>query len=105
VDLSSHLFAATFVLALTGLVVVTNQIHKWAHIARTGEPVPAAVTWLQGRGVILSPSHHEVHHTPPHASHYCITSGVTNPFLTRIRFWPALLRACRFVGFRSAAGP
>jgi hypothetical protein len=105
VDLSSHLFAATFVLALTGLVVVTNQIHKWAHIARTGEPVPAAVTWLQDRGVILSPSHHEVHHTPPHASHYCITSGVTNPFLTRIGFWPALLRACRFVGFRSAAGP
>ena len=35
-------------LALTGLVVVTNQIHKWAHIARIGEPVPAAVTWLQG---------------------------------------------------------
>lgn len=105
VDVDEHLFVGTFVLALTGLVIVTNQIHKWAHIARIGEPVPALVAWLQARGAILSPSHHQIHHTPPHESHYCITSGITNPFLTRIGFWPALMRGCRFVGRRLPGSP
>ncbi|WP_426572036.1 fatty acid desaturase CarF family protein [Aquihabitans sp. McL0605] len=105
VDVDEHLFAATFVLALTGLVIVTNQIHKWAHIARIGEPVPASVGWLQRRGVILSPEHHDIHHTPPHESHYCITSGVTNPFLTRIGFWPVLMRGCRAVGRHLPGSP
>ncbi|MCU1371193.1 MAG: transrane protein [Ilumatobacteraceae bacterium] len=105
VDIDQHLFVGTFVLALTGLVIVTNQIHKWAHIARIGEPVPAPVRWLQRHGVILSAEHHEIHHTPPHESHYCITSGITNPFLTRIGFWPVLMRGCRVVGRRFAGSP
>lgn len=105
VDVDQHLYLGTFVLALTGLVVVTNQIHKWAHLARIGEPVPAAVRRLQRHGVILSAEHHEIHHTPPHESHYCITSGITNPFLTRIGFWPVLMRSCRFVGRHVAGSP
>lgn len=103
-DVGSHLFLSAFLLALLGFVVVTNQIHKWAHMAE----VPAAVRWLQRHQLVLSPAHHRVHHTPPYRSHYCITSGVTNPVLTRIGFWPALLRACRwlgrFVGGSPAAG-
>lgn len=105
VDIDAHLFLGTFVLVLVGLVVVTNQIHKWAHIARIGEPVPAPVAWLQRRGLILSADHHEIHHTPPHESHYCITSGITNPFLTRIGFWPVLMRACRSIGRHLAGSP
>ena len=98
VDIGAHLFVGTFVLSLICLVIVTNQIHKWAHIARIGEPVPAVVGWLQRRSVILSAEHHEIHHTPPHESHYCITSGITNPFLTRVGFWPALMGFCRWSG-------
>lgn len=105
VDIAQHLFVGTFVLALVALVIVTNQIHKWAHIARIGEPVPAPVRWLQARGVILSADHHDIHHTSPYDSHYCITSGVTNPFLTRIGFWPVLMSGCRRVGRRLAGSP
>ncbi|MCU1496790.1 MAG: carotenoid synthesis regulator CarF [Acidimicrobiales bacterium] len=93
-DVTSHLFLAPFLLALLVFVVLTNQIHKWAHTAE----VPGAVRWLQHRKVVLAPEHHRVHHTFPYDSHYCITSGVTNPFLTRIGFWPALVRVCRWLG-------
>lgn len=93
-DVADHLFLASFLVALTCCVLVTNQIHKWAHL----DEVSPAVRWLQRRGVVLSPEHHAVHHTPPYASHYCITSGITNPVLTRIGFWPVLLRACRWAG-------
>lgn len=103
-DVGSHLLLSTFLLALMGFVVVTNQIHKWAHMAE----VPGPVRWLQRHQLVLSPEHHRVHHTPPYSSHYCITSGITNPFLTRIGFWPALLRLCRwlgrFIGGSPAAG-
>lgn len=93
-DVASHELASTFLLALMALVVVTNQIHKWAHMAE----VPAAVQWLQARGLVLSPDHHRVHHTPPYDTHYCITSGITNGFLARVGFWPVLLRFCRWAG-------
>ncbi len=105
VDIGAHVFVGTFVLSLLGLVVVTNQIHKWAHLARIGERVPVPVVRLQRRGLILSPAHHEIHHTPPHESHYCITSGITNPFLTRVGFWPVLMRACRSIGRHLAGSP
>ncbi|HEX2578017.1 MAG TPA: fatty acid desaturase CarF family protein [Aquihabitans sp.] len=93
-DVGSHPVAASFLLALTGFVVVTNQIHKWAHMAE----VPTVVRWLQRRRLVLSPEHHRVHHTPPYASHYCITSGITNDVLGRIGFWPFLLEGCRRLG-------
>ncbi len=93
-SVDDHPFLATFLLATMGFVVVTNQIHKWAHMAE----VPASVRWLQAHRLVLSPEHHRVHHTPPYDSHYCITSGITNPFLTRIGFWPVLMRFCRWVG-------
>lgn len=93
-DVADHLFLASFVASLTSWVLVTNQIHKWAHL----DEVPPSVRWLQQHHLVLSPEHHAVHHTPPYASHYCITSGITNPFLSRIGFWPVLLRACRFAG-------
>lgn len=93
-DVGANLFLSVFLIALMGLAVITNQIHKWAHL----DTVPAPVGWLQRRGLVLSPEHHQFHHTPPYDSHYCITSGITNPFLTRIGFWPVLLRAFRWLG-------
>ena len=104
-DESDHLHVATFVLTLTGLVIMTNQIHKWAHVARIGEPVPALVRTLQRRGVILSPEHHQVHHTAPYDTHYCITSGITNGPLARMGFWPVLMRSCRWIGRRLPGSP
>lgn len=93
-DVARHPYVATFVLALSLVVIMTNQIHKWAHMPE----VPGAVRALQRRGLILSPEHHQVHHTAPFDTHYCITSGITNEPLARIGFWPVLLRGCRWVG-------
>ncbi len=80
------LFQAVFWVALAWWVLLTNQIHAWAH---TDEP-PRLVRWLQRWRLILSPEHHEVHHTPPHDRHYCITTGWLNPVLGKLRFFPIL---------------
>ena len=93
-NVGSNPFVSTFLVVLMAFVVVTNQIHKWAHT----DQVPGPVQWLQARRIVLSPDHHRVHHTPPYDSHYCITSGVTNPLLTKVGFWPVLLRFCRWAG-------
>ncbi len=84
VDVAQHLFVGAFSLGLVSLTILTNQIHKWAHLATIGEPIPRVVGALQRRGVLLSPAVHAVHHTPPHASNYCITSGITNPIMNRL---------------------
>lgn len=82
-------FAAFFVFC-------TNQLHKWAH----ADTRPAAVSWLQRAHLILSPEHHQIHHTAPHDTHYCITVGWLNPLLARLRFF----RACEWVVARIAPG-
>ncbi|MDB4982037.1 MAG: carF [Myxococcales bacterium] len=70
----------------------TNQFHKWAHTAP--ERLNAFVRALQRAGLILSPDHHTTHHTAPFETYYCITHGMLNPLLARVRFFR---RAERFV--------
>jgi ubiquitin-conjugating enzyme E2 variant len=70
-------------------VFATNQIHKWAH----ADVVPGPVQWLQRARIILSPTHHAIHHAAPHDRYYCITTGWVNPLLGRLRFF----RACEAV--------
>jgi hypothetical protein len=80
---SLALFAIGF--ASFGAAACTNQLHRWAHDA---SPAPTA-RLLQRAHLILSPSHHAVHHTPPFVGHYCVTNGWLNSALDRIRFWSA----------------
>ncbi|OJT21957.1 hypothetical protein BO221_24750 [Archangium sp. Cb G35] len=75
--------ALTFVLMLCLGVFGTNQFHKWSHM----EHVAPLVSWLQARGIILGRGHHDVHHTAPHTSHYCITTGWLNRPLEAIGFF------------------
>jgi plasmanylethanolamine desaturase len=64
----------------------TSQIHKWAH-----EDEPSkTVRLLQRARLILSPSHHDVHHTAPYARNYCITVGWMNGPLRTVRFFETL---------------
>ena len=72
-------------------VFLTNQTHKWAHMASPPRPV----RWLQRAGVILSREHHDVHHTSPFNTHYCITVGVWNPLFERFRIFDRLERFIR----------
>lgn len=79
--------------ALLGLAVgsfFTNLFHKWAHQRRP----PAAVRWLQRRGLILSPERHAQHHRD-HSRGFCVTSGWMNPLLDRLRFFSRIEGAVR----------
>lgn len=80
--LSGYLFA-TFFLFLSLSVLLTNQFHKWAHM----QSPPRTVQWLQAKGIVLSKEHHDVHHTSPFDTYYCITAGWWNPLLQRIRIF------------------
>ncbi|MES1208229.1 MAG: fatty acid desaturase CarF family protein [Pseudomonadota bacterium] len=84
-DASIGFFASSFVAFLALFVVATNQFHKWAH----ADKPPAFARPLQRWGLILSPRHHEIHHTVPHHKHYCITVGWMNPILNGVHFFRA----------------
>jgi Lipid desaturase domain len=77
---------ASFLSAAAIFGVLANLFHSWAHLPR----IPAWLYWLQKTRLVLNPAHHEIHHTAPHASHYCVCSGAMNAFLSRIRFWESL---------------
>ncbi len=87
---AGYLFGAFF-LFLCLAVFLTNQFHKWAH----AETPPAFAVWLQRKGVILSKEHHDIHHESPYDTYYCITVGVWNPLLDRIRFFERAERMLR----------
>lgn len=78
-------FGAFMLLFLFG-IFLTNQFHRWAHL-------PAPPRWiqrLQATGLILGVAHHQRHHTPPFDTYYCITSGLCNPVLSRLRFFETI---------------
>ena len=81
----------TFFLFVCLAAFLTNQFHKWAHM----DDPPAFVGWLQARGVILSQEHHDIHHESPYDTYYCITAGLWNPLLDRIRFYERTERLIR----------
>jgi hypothetical protein len=87
---AGYLFGAFF-LFLCLAVFLTNQFHKWAH-AQTS---PAFAVWLQRKGFILSKEHHDIHHESPYDTYYCITVGIWNPLLDRIRFFERAERVLR----------
>lgn len=67
-------------------IVLTNQIHKWAH-----EKNPASwVAGLQRTRIILSPDVHARHHRDKHDEYFSITSGATNTLLTSLGFFRRL---------------
>ncbi len=75
-----YLAMGVFVIFFLSGIFLTNQIHRWAH---TAVP-PRFVAWLQNKRLILSPAVHNIHHTAPFATYYCITSGWLNPLLARL---------------------
>ncbi len=77
------LFLFATVVSLAFWVFATNQFHKWSHET----DVPAVVSFAQRTGLILGVHHHDVHHTPPYETYYCITSGWLNWPLHKIKFW------------------
>lgn len=77
-------------------MAATNVLHKWAHAEKTNW----LISRLQRSKVFLSPEHHELHHTKPFDSYYCITNGWLNPVLERIRFFRNVEAALAAVGIK-----
>lgn len=91
--------AGEFIFA-TGLLflVLTNQFHKWAHL----DERPAWLEFLQQKRFVLEPNHHNVHHTPPYESYYCITTGWLNPFLFKIDFFTRMEKFLAAIGIQKS---
>ena len=81
----------SFVCAWMLATLLTNSIHAWAHM----EHPPVYARLMQRIGLAVSKAEHAMHHRPPHASHYCITTGWLNPVLERIAFFEHLRRVLR----------
>ena len=89
IDIKSSLFAYSFYSFFCFLMIavfITNQIHKWSHMENPGR----LILFLQRNNLILSPEHHQVHHTEPFDKYYCITVGWLNPFLYKIHFFESI---------------
>lgn len=89
-------FAVFAAVMTVGMTVATNQFHKWAHQQRP----PRLVRLLQRARLILTPEHHQTHHTAPFESSYAITNGWLNPLLNSIRFFRRLEGALRAFGIK-----
>ena len=94
--LSTFTFTYT---VITFLTLMTNQFHKWAHLET--EKVPGYVKILQKNKVILDPEHHQTHHSRPFNSNYCITHGLANPFLEKIKFFRTVEKILLRFGLKS----
>ena len=81
-----NLFVASFLGGLVFWMLLSNQFHKWAHLPAPPPPIAALQRWH----LILPPEHHALHHTRPHDSHYCITTGWLNAPLGWTRAFPLL---------------
>lgn len=78
-NVGSHVFLLT----LTFLIAITNEIHKWSHQIRQ----VLVIRWCMKWGILLSPVAHRRHHKDPFDRSYCITTGWINPLLDTISFW------------------
>lgn len=85
-------FSLSFLVWFAFGIFMTNQFHKWAHL----EERPQWMKRLQAYALILSPENHNMHHTMPYDTYYCITNGWLNPILHRMRFFERAERLVRW---------
>ena len=78
-DIGEHPYIGVFLVGLVAGVIMTNQLHKWAHMPQ----VPRLVAAAQSKGLVLSKEHHSVHHSGGYDSNYCITWGYLDVVLNR----------------------
>lgn len=78
-DTGRYPYAGVFIVGLVAGVIMTNQLHKWAHMPA----VPRVVDIAQRRGIVLSKQHHSVHHSGAYDRNYCITWGHLDSVLNR----------------------
>jgi len=87
-------FALSCILGLFLGSYTNSQIHKWAHSVER----PWLVRACQKARIVLSPTHHSRHHSGPHLTNYCITTGWMNVALDGLGFFRKLERLLRTCG-------
>jgi len=85
---TGRLALSTLVLATLVGTLLTNLLHRWAHV---DEP-PHAIALLQRWGLVLTPEHHDRHHSEPFDRWYCITTGWADLVIERIDLFRRLER-------------
>lgn len=92
---------AATLMVFTGIFsVLANQVHKWSHAPQT--ELSGIVRWLQKHHLILNPEHHQLHHTQPFDTNYCISCGWMNPILEWTRFFRGMERLLAVFGLNPA---
>ena len=87
-DTKLGLFFGMFWAGVMLFIMMTNQFHKWAHL--DADKLTPTVAFFQNTRLILSPKHHQIHHTAPFSSYYGITHGWLNWPLKKIGFFRGL---------------
>ena len=86
---SANSYTSQFTLFLLSTLCLfsafANLGHKYAH--RRPTETPFFIKKMQKFGLLLSPTHHNLHHIAPHMTHYCVFTGWCNGFLDKINFW------------------
>ena len=72
----------------------TNLFHKWAHM----DNPPRIVQKFQNMGLILNRERHKIHHAN-HDRSFCVTSGLLNPLLDKINFFPLIEKCIRLFSY------
>ncbi|TKW08629.1 hypothetical protein SEVIR_6G036400v4 [Setaria viridis] len=75
--------------AFAACVMLSVQIHAWAHERRPSR-LPPGVAALQAAGVLVSLPQHAEHHRPPYNTNYCTVSGMWNRVLDGCKVFEAL---------------
>jgi ubiquitin-conjugating enzyme E2 variant len=79
-------FLQGFIITIALGALATNQCHKWAHMDT--DSVPRVVRWAQEYHLVLPPRHHQLHHTLPYNTHFCMSNGWLNSlFNGYLRLW------------------
>jgi len=89
----SEMFILVFAMSVLFWTVVSNQIHKWAHMLKPHPFVGVLQSWR----VVLNRKEHQVHHHTPFDRYYCITTGWLNPVLASFGFWKRLENSITFL--------
>jgi len=94
--ITTFLLGGTLAFCLS--IFATNQFHKWAHM----DTPPRFVRSLRKLSLVLTPEHHDIHHSAPFDRNYCITSGWWNPFLERVKLFQRAEHGLAFLTGRRA---
>jgi ubiquitin-conjugating enzyme E2 variant len=81
-----NLLFKNFIMYLMIFLFFTNIFHRLAHLQKNNK-LPYIISLLMDYWPFLNSNRHQKHHEYPQIKSYCITSGLLNPLLDKIKFF------------------